>query len=168
MQQLVSIWSTFVFKGSLLLDSHIYRITKISEVLHKSYVYFYFFLVVVTNSPESRTRQTSRPTRVCRLMPMDRDKASTPPLGQWPAGWQLHTLMVRVLVLERGGAPLSVTTTGSRYWLRSLRVKVLLRAMMPAVLSTERRSREKGKKERITETASAAGAVEVGGGFEAK
>lgn len=92
---------------------------------------------VVTNSPESRTRQTSRPTRVCRLMPMSRGKASTPPLGQWPAGWQLHTLMVRVLVLERGGAPLSVTTTGSRYWLRSLRVKVLLRAMMPAVLSAE-------------------------------
>lgn len=81
-------------------------------------------------------------------MPMDRDKASTPPLGQWPAGWQLHTLMVRVPVLERGGAPLSVTTTGSRYWLRSLRVKVLLRAMMPAVLSAERRSRAKGKKER--------------------
>lgn len=38
-------------------------------------------------------------------------------------------------MLERAGEPLSVTTTGRRYWVRSLRVKVLLRAMMPAVLS---------------------------------
>lgn len=66
---------------------------------------------------------------------MDKARALTPPVGQWPAGWQLHTLMVRVLVLERAGEPLSVTTTGRRYWVRSLRVKVLLRATMPAVLS---------------------------------
>lgn len=66
---------------------------------------------------------------------MERARALTPPVGQWPAGWQLHTLMVKVLVLERAGEPLSVTTTGRRYWVRSLRVKVLLRATMPAVLS---------------------------------
>lgn len=85
--------------------------------------------------PDSKTRQTTRPNKVCRLTPINRAWASTPPVGQWPVGWQLHTLMVRVLVLERAGEPLSVTTTGSRYWVRSLRVKVLLRAMMPAVLS---------------------------------
>lgn len=71
--------------------------------------------------------------RLCRLTPMDR--ALTPPLGQCPAGWQVHTLMVSVLVLERAGVPPSVSTTGSRYWLRSWRLKELLRAMTLAVLS---------------------------------
>lgn len=85
--------------------------------------------------PVSVTRQTRSPSKVCRLTPIDMARASTPPVGQWPAGWQLHTLMVKVLVLERAGEPLSVTTTGKRYWVRSLRVKVLLRATMPAVLS---------------------------------
>lgn len=94
--------------------------------------------------PVSVTRQTRSPNKVCRLTPMDRARASTPPEGQWPAGWQLHTLTVRVLVLERAGEPLSVTTTGRRYWVRSLRVKVLLRATMPAVLS------ESGENERCT------------------
>ena len=61
------------------------------------------------------TRQTTSPIKVCRLTPMDRARALTPPVGQWPSGWQLHTLMVKVLVLERAGEPLSVTTTGRRY-----------------------------------------------------
>lgn len=85
--------------------------------------------------PVSVNRQTANPNKVCRLTPIDMAKASTPPVGQWPAGWQLHTLTVKVLVLERAGEPLSVTTTGRRYWVRSLRVKVLRRATMPAVLS---------------------------------
>lgn len=85
--------------------------------------------------PVSVSRQTPSPKRVCRLTPMDRARARTPPLGQCPAGWQLHTLMVSVLVLERAGEPLSVTTTGRRYWVRSRRLKELLRAMMLAVLS---------------------------------
>lgn len=93
--------------------------------------------------PASVTRQTIMPNNVCRLTPMERERASTPPVGQWPAGWQLHTLMVNVLVLERAGAPLSVITTGRRYWLRSLRVKVLLRALMLAVLSKRRVQGEK-------------------------
>lgn len=83
----------------------------------------------------SVSRQTASPKRVCRLTPMDRAWALTPLLGQWPAGWQLHTLMVRVLVLERAGDPLSISTTGRRYWVRSRRLKELLRAMMLAVLS---------------------------------
>lgn len=85
--------------------------------------------------PVSVTRQTRSPNSVCRLTPIDRVRTFTPPVGQSSAGWQLHTLMVKVLVLERAGEPLSVTTTGRRYWVRSLRVKVLLRATMPAVLS---------------------------------
>lgn len=60
------------------------------------------------------TRQTRSPNKVRMLTPMDRARASTPPVGQCPAGWQLHTLMVSVLVLESGGEPLSVTTTGRR------------------------------------------------------
>lgn len=83
----------------------------------------------------SVSRQTESPNRVCRLTPMDRARALTPPLGQWPAGWQRHTLMVSVLVLVRAGVPLSVTTTGRRYWVRSRRLKELLRVMMLAVLS---------------------------------
>jgi hypothetical protein len=43
--------------------------------------------------------------------------------------------MVRVLVLERAGEPLSATTMGSRYWARSLRVNELRRARMLALLS---------------------------------
>ena len=88
------------------------------------------------------TRQTRSPNKVCRLTPIDRARASTPPVGQWPAGWQLHTLMVRVLVLESAGEPLSVTTTGSRYCVRSLRVNVLLRATTPAVLSVNEERRD--------------------------
>lgn len=76
-------------------------------------------------------------------MPIDRAKASTPPVGQCPAGWQLHTLMVRVLVLERAGEPLSFITTGKRYSVRSFRVKLLLRATMLAVLSKSQTKREK-------------------------
>lgn len=87
----------------------------------------------------SVSRHTATPRRVCRLTPMDRARALTPPLGQWPAGWQLHTLMVSVLVLERGGDPPSITTTARRYWVRSWRLKELLRAMMLAVLSAESR-----------------------------
>lgn len=93
--------------------------------------------------PVSVTRQTRSPNNVCRLTPIDRDRASTPPVGQWPAGWQLHTLIVKVLVLERAGEPLSVITTGRRYRVRSLRVKVLLRAMMLAVLSESQVKRER-------------------------
>lgn len=83
----------------------------------------------------SVSRLTASPNRVCKLTPMDMARASTPPVGQCPAGWQLHTLMVSVLVLERAGDPLSVTTTGRRYRVWSRRVKELLRATMPAVLS---------------------------------
>lgn len=83
----------------------------------------------------SVSRQTASPSRVCRLAPMGRARALTPPLGQWPAGWQRHTLMVSVLVLDKAGDPLSVTTTGRRYWVWSRRVKELLRATTPAVLS---------------------------------
>lgn len=93
--------------------------------------------------PVNVTRQSRIPNKVCRLTPMDRARASTPPLGQWPAGWQLHTLMVKVLVLERAGEPLSATTTGKRYWVRSFRVKVLLRATIPAVLSIRDSKRER-------------------------
>lgn len=89
-------------------------------------------------------RQTSRPSSVCRLTPIVRASAWTPPLGQWPAGSQLHTLMVNVLVLVSAGEPLSATTTGRRYWVRSFRVKVLLRATMPAVLSVV--ETDKGKR----------------------
>lgn len=92
--------------------------------------------------PASVTRQTASPIMVCWLTPIERTRAFTPPVGQWPAGWQLHTLMVKVLVLERAGEPLSVTTTGRRYSVRSLRVKVLLRAMMLAVLSKIVKSKE--------------------------
>lgn len=92
--------------------------------------------------PASVTRQTASPIKVCWLTPIERTRAFTPPVGQWPAGWQLHTLMVKVLVLERAGEPLSVTTTGRRYSVRSLRVKVLLRAMMLAVLSKTVKSKE--------------------------
>lgn len=73
---------------------------------------------------------------------MDRARALTPPLGQWPAGWQLHTLMLSVLVLDRAGVPLSLTTTGSRNWLWSRRRKELLRAMMLAVLSAKSQDRD--------------------------
>lgn len=93
-----------------------------------------------TSSPESVARHTSTPSRVLRLAPMESASASTPapPSGQWPAGSQLHTVMVRVVVLESGGAPLSASTTGRRYWVRSLRVKELRRATMLAVLSGDR------------------------------
>lgn len=87
----------------------------------------------------SVSRQTESPNRVCKLTPMDMARAVTPPVGQCPPGWQLHTLMVSVLVLDRAGDPLSVTTTGRRYWVRSRRLKELLRATMPAVLSEIRR-----------------------------
>lgn len=70
---------------------------------------------------------------------MDKARALTPPVGQWPGGWQLHTLMVSVVVLDRAGDPLSATTTGRRYWVRSRRLKELLRATMLAVLSGIRR-----------------------------
>lgn len=67
-------------------------------------------------SPVRTTRQIRSPNKVCRLTPMERARALTPAEGQWPAGWQLHTLTVKVLVLDRAGEPLSVTTTGRRYW----------------------------------------------------
>ena len=66
---------------------------------------------------------------------MERANASTPPDGQCPPGWQVHTLMVRVLVLDMAGDPLSVTTTGRTYWVWSFLEKVLRRAKIPAVLS---------------------------------
>lgn len=90
----------------------------------------------------SVSRQMTSTKRVCRLTPMGRARALTPPLGQWPAAWQLHTLMVSVLVLERAGDPPSITTTGRRYWVRSRRLKELLRAMMLAVLSAESQERQ--------------------------
>lgn len=89
---------------------------------------------VHSHLPVRVIRQTKIPIKVCMLTP-ERARASTPAVGQWPAGRQLQTPMVNVVVLERAGVPLSVTTTGSRYWVWSLRVKVLLRATMPAVLS---------------------------------
>lgn len=92
----------------------------------------------------SVSRQTASPSRVCKLTPMDTARALTPPVGQCPAGWQLHTLMVSVLVLDRAGDPLSATTTARRYWVRSRRLKELLRATMPAVLSEIRRRGEGG------------------------
>lgn len=90
-------------------------------------------------SPVSTSRQTASPSRVCKLTPMDKARALIPPVGQWPGGWQLHTLMVSVVVLDRAGDPLSATTTGRRYWVRSRRLKELLRATMLAVLSGIRR-----------------------------
>lgn len=66
---------------------------------------------------------------------MDRARASTPPVEQCPADRQLLTLMVRVLVLERAGEPLSTITTGSMYWVLSLRVNNLCHARMLALLS---------------------------------
>ena len=94
------------------------------------------------HSPVSVARQTSRPRVVCRLTPMERARASTPPDGQLPPAWQLHTVTVRVLVLERAGEPLSATTTGSWYWARSRRVNELRRARILAVLSVEETEEE--------------------------
>ena len=68
--------------------------------------------VTHNSSPMSMMRHTDRPSRVCVLRPIERASASTPPDGQCPAGWQAHTLMVRVLVLDRAGEPLSIMTTG--------------------------------------------------------
>lgn len=66
---------------------------------------------------------------------MDRARASTLPVEQCPAGRQLHTLMVRLLVLEMAGEPLSTNTTGSMYWVLSLWVNNLCHARMLALLS---------------------------------
>lgn len=90
-------------------------------------------------SPVSVSRQTASASRVWKLTPVDTARARTPPRGQCPAGRQLHTLMVSVVVLDRAGEPLSATTTGRTYWVRSRRLKELRRATMPAVLSEIRR-----------------------------